>query len=203
MPPAIIYMKKQSFYTSLRIIMLTTFITGLAVAANAQTFTPAKVATINSSAFLDEKVGITRLVKAYAALNIEFKPRQEELVRINAQIAKLTKEIQDLQSSANNPAANQNVINTQINAKTDEGSWLEIDFKRKQEDAKVAFEKREKSLTGPIMLDLSNAVDAYAKKTGIDVIIDLSKTDAVYAYSTASNITTAFIADFNAKPVTP
>lgn len=193
------YLKTVLFHVALAAAL----IAGSGVLASGQAFTPARVATIVTASFDDPKAGVTRLVKAYAALDLEFKPKQNDLDAINTQLEKLAKEIGVLQTSLTNPAIDQNAQRALIDAKNDEGARLQVEFKRKQEDAKAAYEKRSKVVIDPIIAEVSKALEAYAKKLGIDIVIDLSKTEGVYLYNLSSDITKAFVADYNSKPVTP
>lgn len=163
---------------------------------------PTKVAIINSDAFADEKTGVTKLVSAYKALEIEFKPVSDELAGMAAKIDNLAKEIQQLQSQINNNQGDPNAIRTTIEQKNDEGARLQIELKRKQEDAKERFAKREKQVTDPIVKEIGTALDAYAKKNSIDLILDITKLGgAVLMLNNAIDITDSFIKDFNAKAV--
>lgn len=53
-----------------------------------------KIAFINTEAFGDEKVGITRYVTAIKSLEKEFQPRQTELTTMNTRLKSLADEIQ-------------------------------------------------------------------------------------------------------------
>ena len=177
---------------------------GLALTGSSQTTPPGptKVAVINSDAFADEKTGVTKLVNAYKVLETEFKPVSDELAATAAKIDSLAKEIQQLQSQINSNQGDPNALRTAIDQKNDEGSRLQIELKRKQEDAKERFTKREKALTDPIVKEIGIALDAYAKKNSIDLILDITKLGgAVLMLNNAIEITDTFIKDFNAKAV--
>jgi Skp family chaperone for outer membrane proteins len=169
-------------------------------------FGGAKVAVMNSAAFYDEKAGITKLVNAYKLLNDQFKPEQDKLVALNTRIQALAKEIEQLQAKLNEarPAVpiDVNATRNLIITKNEEGERLQIDLKRKQEDAKQAYERESKLKIDPISNDIGKAIDAYAKTRGIDLILDLSKlaeTGAILALSSTADVTDAFIKDYNAK----
>lgn len=163
---------------------------------SAQTFTPARVAVIRGDAFSDPKTGITRLVKAMTALDVEFKPQKDEIDRLIAQAANLQKELSGLYgNSAADPKT--------VQAKSDTLDQLKRDITSKSETAQEAYNRRLKVLMEPIQNDIANALEAYAKKRGIDIVIDLSKSDNVYLISETVDITAAFVAEFNAKSTTP
>jgi hypothetical protein len=55
-------------------------------------------------------------------------------------------------------------------------------------------------LTGPINLTLNNALAAFAKARGVDILVDLAKNrDSMLILNNTVNITQVFIADYNAK----
>jgi len=177
----------------------------------AQTVTPAptKIGIVNTEAFYYEKVGITKLLNAYAALEKEFEPRQQELVAINTKIENLGKEIQTLQAQLNNTAASRAVdataVQTSINNKSDEGARLQVEFKRKQEDAKAAYEKREAALIVPVKREIGSAVSEFAKQKGFDLVLDGAKMDQagiLLSVNQGMDLTEEFIKYFNAKPAT-
>lgn len=60
-----------------------------AVNADGQAIQSAKVAVVNSNAFSDPKSGLTRFIVVQRTLEAEFKPRQDELMRLRAQIEAL------------------------------------------------------------------------------------------------------------------
>ncbi len=165
-----------------------------AVPAAAQTVVPAKVATINSDAFLDPKSGVTKLVKAFGQLDAEFKPRHDE-------IDALIKQIDTLNNSTPPAGVTDEKAATDKRAQIDR---LSAEIRKKQQDGQAAYDKRMKELTDAIYADLMTSLDAYAKKRGIDVVLDTSKLNGgVYIFNKGVDITTAFIAEYNAKPATP
>lgn len=168
-----------------------------------------KVGIINTEAFYAEKGGISRLLAAYGTLEKEFEPRQQELVTINTRIDNLAKEIQGLQAQLNNAKPQTpidvNAVRNSIISKNEEGERLQVEFKRKQEDAKAAYEKREAVVVGPIKREIGNAVDEFAKQRGLSLVFDGAKmADAgiLIAIDRTIDMTEEFIKFFNAKPAT-
>jgi len=168
-----------------------------------------KVGIINTEAFYAEKGGISRLLTAYGTLDKEFEPRQQELVTINTRIETLAKEIQNLQAQLNNAKPQTpidvNAVRNSIIAKNDEGERLQIEFKRKQEDAKTAYEKREAVVVGPIKREIGTSIDEFAKQRGLALVFDGAKmADAgiLIAVDRTIDLTEDFIKYFNAKPAT-
>lgn len=149
-----------------------------------------KVALIDSSAFADEKQGITKFVSALKRVNAEFQPRQTELQNLQQQIEKAKT---DLQKAA--PVQDAKVTQTQ----QDRIALMETDFKRKGEDAQAAFNKRLEEVLGPIYEDIGKALDGFAKARGITLILDVTKVQGIVSAADAMDITRAFIVEFNSK----
>jgi len=172
-----------------------------AVSAFAQTPPTAttKIGVINTLAF-DDKAGITKYVNAMNTLEAEFKPVQDDLQRISTRLQTLQKEIQVLQdNAAKSPTVPIDTKTAQ--AKVDEFQNLQIEFKRKQEDAKAKYERREPTVMGPVRQDIGNALQEFAKKNGYSMILDASKLEAlVLAFDEKFDVTKDFIAFFNARP---
>jgi Skp family chaperone for outer membrane proteins len=156
----------------------------------------AKIAVIDIAAFGDEKAGIARLLSAYATLQREFKPRQDELNNMRTRGQALAKEYENLQKggAAVDPAS--------VQKKLDEIQTLEKELKRKQEDAQQLFERREGELTGPVWEDINNALKAYAQQRGISIIMEksrLSGNNLIFFVDDKADITRAFITEYNQR----
>jgi len=70
---------------------------------------------------------------------------------------------------------------------------------RKAEDAEAAFNKRMQEVLPPLYDDIGKSLETFAKARGINLILDVSKVQGVFALSDALDITKAFIADYNSK----
>ena len=163
--------------------------------------TVTKIGIINTSAF-DDKAGITKYVTAANALEAEFKPIEAELQTMATKIQNLQKEIQTLQAQAQATPAVPIKIET-INAKIEEGERLSREFKFKQEDAKVRYERRDAAILGPVRQDIGKAMQEFAKQKGYSFIFDaanLEKAGLILAFDEKNNITTEFITFYNARP---
>lgn len=148
-----------------------------------------KMAVIYSDAFLDQKTGIARFSTLLGTLNREFQPRQTELQGLQTRINTLAKEIESQQAVASPDS---------IRQKRDQLAQLNTELKRKGEDAEAAYTRRRGEIFQPLQVDISKALEAFAKARGINLIVDGSQVPIVYT-ADALDITTAFIADFNSK----
>ncbi|MDX6693294.1 MAG: hypothetical protein QOF02_897 [Blastocatellia bacterium] len=150
-----------------------------------------KIAFINTEAFGDDKVGITRYINAVKSLEKEFLPRQTELNNMNTRLKSLADEITKLTGAA--------VVSAEtIRTKQDEAEALQRDMKRKKEDADAAFQKRYEAVVSPISTDIGNSLTSFANARGITMILDISKlAPAVLTVNPAMDVTQAFITEYN------
>ena len=161
-----------------------------------------KIVVINTGFFGEPKEGIKKYVGAMTTLDTEFQPVQKELGDMQIKLQGLSKEIQTLQDQASKPGAAP-INQSTIQAKVDEGERLQVELKRKQEDAKARFEKRQQALMTPIMQDIYKAYAEFQKKNGYLLILDVAKMaddGTVLAMDDTADITKAFIAFYNARP---
>lgn len=143
-----------------------------------------KVGLINSQMFTDQTNGVRRLLNAIRTLDIEFRPRRDEIAQLVARFNTLNDD------AAKAPTAQ----------KREQLQTLQTEITRKQEDARLAFARREATLTNPVRLNIFNALEAYARQRGVDVLIDVSKfPDGVLLVNKNADLTAAFIRDFNTK----
>ena len=148
---------------------------------------PAKVGVVRSAMFSNTTGGITRYVNAIRTLDAEFKSRRDEITQLVARFEALQK-------------APANETQAQLATRQDQAQTLQIDITRKQEDARTAYTRRFGQLTDPIQKSIVDALTAFAKARGIDVLIDASKfTDGLLLVNEGADITAAFIRDFNSK----
>ena len=174
------------------------------VSASAQV-TPApagKIGLVNTYAFGDEKAGIVKFKNALNSLEAQFKPVQDELKTLTTRYQTLGTEIQNLQKTA---AGNSAVpVNTSsLQAKADELQALEVNIKRKQEDAKVRYEREYQKVVGPIYGDIVKAMNEFAKQKGYAMILDGAKLDEsglLMGFDEKYDVTKDFIAFYNARP---
>lgn len=167
------------------------FVILLASQAYGQVFAPSKVAVIDTDALSDPKVGITRLVSAMNGVAQKHKPDEDEPKNLSSQIEALANDLQ-----ANSAKYDQKTIAE----KTDKGQSLQRQFAYRQEDIKKAFDKDMQTATSAIFVEISTALQAYAKQRGIDMVIDVAKIPgSVLVLNNAVDITNDFAKSFNAK----
>jgi Skp family chaperone for outer membrane proteins len=146
-----------------------------------------KIAVIDSSAFADEKAGITRVVNAMKGINAQFQPQSTELQRMQTSYNTLVDEIQKTGTVADPKA---------IAAKQDQADQLKRDIERKAQDAQVALEKRRGEVLGPLQDDVYNALQSYAQQRGIAIVIDANRVPVLYVADSV-DITRDFIVEYN------
>lgn len=148
---------------------------------------PANIAVIDSAAFTDEKAGIARAMAAMRQLEAKFQPLRNELRgmrdRLNTMRADLQKKqsIQDASTTAQ---------------QAEQANQLEIQIKRKAEDAQASYQKEMLATLEPLQNDIANALNAYAQARGISLLIDVNRVPVVYAASSL-DVTKDFIAEYN------
>jgi Skp family chaperone for outer membrane proteins len=163
----------------------------------------AKIVVINTSAFDDDKGGITKYTAAMNALDKEFAPLQTEIQGMVNRYNALGAEIKKLQDSANAPTPVP-IDQKAAAAKVEEYQNLELSINRKQEDGKAKLEKRQQEVLGPILEDIGKAMDDFGKQKGYSLILDVSKmyTQGILLTldATKVDVTKEFITFYNARP---
>ncbi|MEP6902149.1 MAG: OmpH family outer membrane protein [Actinomycetota bacterium] len=175
-----------------------------AVSAFAQT-AAGKIGLINTQAFDDDKVGITKYVAGLNSIEAEFKPTFAELQTLGTKIQALEKELKDLQAKAQDPKNTVPINQATVTAKAEEYDKLTREFKFKQEDAKARYERRELAVMGPIRQDIGNAIQEFTKKNGYMLMLDIAKLDGagvLLGFDETADITKQFIVFYNARPAT-
>ena len=178
-----------------RLATLLIFVTFLAISAYSQT-APVKVVLINTQAFYDDKIGITKLVAAQNQLDKEFEN----------QIRALQDGTVKLQAIANELQTNKTLTQAQAAAKQDEGQRLQRELNYKKSELETAIGKRRQVVVGPISQDIGNGITEFAKKNGYGVVLDTSKLDeagALLFLADSADVTKDFIAFYNARSAAP
>ena len=153
---------------------------------------------IYTDEFLDAKNGILKFTTVLNKLNSEFQKTKDDLTAMNNRATALESEINKLRDA---PAGTP-IDQPALQAKIDQLEQLKKDIQRKAEDAQNAYNRRRNELFQPLQVEIGTALEAFAKARGINVIIDGSSVPLLY-FAENTNITRAFIAEFNTKnPVT-
>lgn len=162
-----------------------------------------KIVVIDTGAFFgDDKGvgGITKYVNAMKTLETEFTPVQKELETMQTRLQTMAGEIEKMRNPPQGVPVNTGSLQTKI----DEAQNLDRDLKRKQEDAKARYEKRQSQVMGPVMQDIYKAMQDFATKNGYAMIFDAAQLDnqrLVLAFDPAkADVTKDFITFYNARP---
>jgi len=188
-----------------RSIVCAAFAIALAAGVQGQVpFGGTRIALIDTGAFYDPVKGIKKLSKAYADLNKEFKAEHDALEAQGVKYRALAAEIQQIQGQLNGiggRAPDRRTLQATLTAKSAEAGRLASDLKRKQDDAKARYDKRESVLADPIRKDIGEAIEAFRKKNNYDLIFDTAKLlQSTLSANPALDVTAIFIKEYNAKP---
>jgi Skp family chaperone for outer membrane proteins len=148
---------------------------------------PANIAVIDSAAFTDEKVGIARAMAAMRQLEAKFQPIRNELRGMREKLNTMRADLQKKQ-------AIQDAKITQQQA--DEAERLDVQIKRKAEDAQANYQKESLAILEPLQKDIGDALNAYAQQKGISLLIDVNRVPVIYAAQNL-DVTRDFIAEYN------
>jgi len=173
-----------------RIILAVAALVAFTIIVQTQTrpaATPANVAIIDSSSFSDEKNGIARVMVAMQGIEAKFQPLRTELRTMRERLASMRSDLQK-KSQVQDP---------KLTAQQAEAAdRLEIDIKRKAEDAQTSYKKESLAAIEPLQKEIGTALTAYAQSKGITILIDANQVPIVYAAASV-DITKDFIADYN------
>ncbi len=152
-----------------------------------------RIALIDTTMFGDEKNGIFRYVDAAKSVQVEFKPRTDELQNLQNRLNTLANEIQTLSKA---PVPDQKTIQ----AKQQQGEGLQIEWNTKKDRLDEDLSKRYQQVVAPISKQIGLAIDQFVRQRGVTMTLDLSKLlPAILTAVPAIDLTQAFIADFNSK----
>jgi len=146
------------------------------------TFAGNNFAVVDSAVFTDEKTGIARAVAAIKQVNLKFEPIQKEIQGIKARL-------DAIQTEATKP-------NAPIDKLQAEAEQLQLQLKRKSEDAQANYNRDLAAALDPIQTDITASLSAYATSHGLLMIIDVSRVPVIYSHDSI-DITKDFIAEYN------
>src|ERR1051326_3798514 len=149
--------------------------------------TPANVAIIDSSMFSDPKNGIARVMAAVQQIDAKFQPLRTEIRTMRDRLTTMRSDLQKKQA----------IQDSATTAKqADEADQLEVQIKRKQEDAQASYQRETGAILDPLQKDIGDALTAYAQSHGVTLLIDANRVPILYAASSL-DITQDFINDYN------
>jgi Skp family chaperone for outer membrane proteins len=173
-----------------RIVVAAAAFAAFAILAQTQTRpapAPTTVAIIDSSMFSDEKAGIARVMAGMQQIEVKFTPLRNELRGMRDRLTTMRSDIQKKRQ----------VQDASLTAKqTEDADRLELEIKRKAEDAQSNYQKETLAVLDPLQKDIGTALTAYAQSKGITLLIDINRVPVVYA-AQQLDITKDFIADYN------
>jgi Skp family chaperone for outer membrane proteins len=154
---------------------------------------PARLAYINTSAFMDPATGIKQLVKAAQGLELEFSGTQSELSLLNEKLRTIVGELQKLSTdTVGNAKA--------IADKQAAGQQLQQQMQAKQQKAQEEYGKRAQEVQGPVAADIGKEMRNFAKERDLGMVLDIAKLgDAVLDAKPELDLTGEFISYFNAR----
>ncbi len=153
-----------------------------------------KVVVIDSAAFTDDKEGITRVINAAKILDTQFEPRRTELKGMQDRLNALRADIQKKQTLQDPKVTQQQV---------EQADQLEVQLKRKLEDAQAEYQKRRAEVLGPLQDDVFTALQAFAQARGIGMIIDVNAlrdpnlANPILYVANNIDVTREFVAEYN------
>ena len=173
-----------------RIVVAVAAFAAFTILAQTQTrpaATPTTVAIIDSAAFSDEKAGIARVMVAMQQLETKYLPLRNELRGMRDRLTTMRSDIQKKRQ----------VQEPSLTAKqTEDADRLELEIKRKAEDAQASYQKDSAAVLDPLQKDIGTALTAYAQSKGIALLIDANRVPILFAASQI-DITKDFIAEYN------
>ncbi len=186
-------------------LITASFVLALAftISAFAQATGDGKLGVIDTLFFDNGKDGITKYSTAMDSLEKEFTVDNNALQTMATRIQTLEKELRDLQEQASKP--NSPIKPESVAPKVEEYEKLTREFKFKQEDAKVRFERRQEVVMAPIRQDIGKALQEFANKKGFSLILDIAKiaeSGLILALDGKADLTKDFITFYNTRPAT-
>jgi Skp family chaperone for outer membrane proteins len=148
---------------------------------------PANIGIIDSGAFSDEKAGIARVMAALRQLETKFQPLRTELRSMRERLSTMRSDIQKKRAVQDAATTARQI---------EEADRLELQIKRKAEDAGSSYQKESDAVTEPLQADILTALNAYAQAKGITLVLDARRVPIIYA-AQSIDITRDFIADYN------
>ena len=172
-------------------ILTQTLLTSSATSAETvpQPAAPANIGIIDSSEFSNDKTGITRVMNAMRQLEAKFDPLQAEIRGMQSRLTTMRSDLQKKRGIQDAATTARQI---------EEAERLEVQIKRKAEDARASSQKESLAVLDPLQKDILTALNAYAQAKGITLVIDVNRVPILYA-AASLDITRDFINDYNQK----
>ncbi len=147
----------------------------LVISINAQTEKPQainsnKIAVINYALLKDEKTGIKEIADIYKKLEIEFKPKEDELKPLYEKRQNSLKKLQELENSIEI-----RVTSEFINDLVKQFDDADCKFDKKLKDVRTFFDTRKLELDKETKNEITELLKLFAKEKGYAVILDSSQ----------------------------
>lgn len=167
-------------------------------ATNAQ---PGRIVIVDTSAFFDEKAGITRIVAATKQVNTELAARRTKVTSIVSRLKALETELTVYRTNAEKGVP---FDTNAAQAKAAEFESMQRTGKFEEDEYNALAKKRQNEIVGAQYAAAMQALGDYIKTKGYGLVFDPSKDQGGFLlFATAQyDITKDFIAFYNAKPVT-
>ena len=182
-------------------LIMTAYLSVFSVAQTSQPQPANKIVIVDTSAFFNDKTGITKIIAASRQLETELAPKRNELQQMANRSQNLQKEIDALQKNVQNKVP---IDQKAAQAKVDEMEKLQREGKFKQDEFNKFTEKRQNELLGPPYSEVLKALEGYIRSKGFGMVFDVSKDQGgMLIFATEQNdITKEFIAFYNSRPAT-
>ncbi|NOT46753.1 MAG: OmpH family outer membrane protein [Acidobacteria bacterium] len=185
----------------LRLIVVVSAISGFVFAAHAQVpvAVPTKVGWIDTNAFSDAKVGITKYVAGLKTIEDTMKPQLAELQGLQTRLAAIIADVNKLQAA--NP-----VNQAELAAKQLDGAKIEREFEFKKKEYEADVTRKRNEVIGPITADIMKVLQDFAKQKGYATMFDigsLAQTNSLLFLDPLADTTKDFITFYNSRAAAP
>lgn len=148
---------------------------------------PVSIGIIDSSAFSTERTGIARVLSSVQQIEAKFEPLRAEIRGMRDRLNTMRSNIQ----------AKRGLQAANITARQEEeADQLEVQIKRKAEDAQKSYQRESAAILDPLQNDIGTALTAYAQAKGLTLVIDANRVPIIYAAPNL-DITRDFINEYN------
>lgn len=157
-----------------------------------------KVALVNTIAFEDEKTGIRDLAAGYDKVLNELKPKYDELQSLSANLREIAEEISRYNDLARKDWTGHSGYYSKAKSKFEEYKILSCKYREKADDYKELLEERKFETINPIIVEIADALQQFAKQNDYTVVLDSSqKSLFIKIDRDAIDITNEFILFYN------